>query len=171
MSNMIFKRTSVRNYTKEPLTENQIDLLLKAGMAAPSAMNVQPWEFIVVQNSENLDKIMAIHPYSSMLKEASLAIIVCADTEKGGEGIAPKKYWIQDCSAVSENILLEATDLGLGGVWLGTYPKEEVYKPIAKAFNLPENIIPVTILSIGHPTGNVNPKDKFDKNKIHYEKW
>lgn len=172
MENMIFKRTSVRQYKSELVSKADLELILKAGMAAPSAMNIQPWEFVVVQKRENLNKIMAIHPYSQMLKEAPLAIIVCANVEKAAyEGFADKKYWIQDCSAATENIMLQAVELNLGSVWLGTYPKEEVYKPIAETFNLPENIIPITIIAIGHPNGEVHPKNKFDKNKIHYEIW
>jgi len=170
--NMIFKRTSVRKYTTEPVSSEEIEMLLKAGMAAPSAMNIQPWEFVVVQDRENLNKIMKIHPYSAMLKEAPLAIIVCADIEKTAyKGFAEKKYWIQDCSAATQNIMLQAAEMDLGSVWLGTYPKENFYKTIAKIFNLPEKIVPVTIIAIGHPDGEVQPKDKFDKNKIHYEVW
>lgn len=172
MTNAIFKRASVRKYKTEPVLQEQIELLMKAGMAAPSAMNMQPWEFVVVQNREKLNKIMEIHPYSSMLKEAPLAIIVCADIKKSAyEGFSEKKYWIQDCSAATQNIMLEATELGLGSVWLGTYPKEEVIKPIAKEFDLPENIIPVTIIAVGHPEGEVQPKDKFNKAKVHYDEW
>lgn len=170
--NMIFKRTSVRKYKTEPVSPEQVELLLKAGMAAPSAMNVQPWEFIVVQDRKNLNKIMEIHPYSSMLKEAPLAIIVCANTEKAAyEGFAEKKYWLQDCSAATQNIMLQAAEMDLGSVWLGTYPKEEIYQPISKIFNLPNNVVPVTIIALGHPDEEVKPKDKFNKAKIHYEKW
>ena len=172
MSNIIFKRTSVRKYTTEPVSKENIELLLKAGMAAPSAMNIQPWEFIVVEARENLNKIMEIHPYSAMLKEAPLAIVVCADIEKTAyEGFSEKKYWVQDCSAATQNIMLQAAELNLGSVWLGTYPKEEVYKPISELFKLPSNVIPITIIAIGHPDGEVLPKDKFDSNKIHYESW
>ena len=169
--NMIFKRTSVRKYTTEAVSAEQVELLLKAGMAAPSAKNIQPWEFIVVQDRENLNKIMEIHPYASMLKEAPLAIVVCADVEKGEPEFTVKKYWIQDCSAATENIMLQAAEIGLGSVWLGTYPKEEVLKPIVEFLNLPSNIVPVTIIAIGHPEGEVKARDKFDKTKIHHEKW
>jgi nitroreductase len=106
-----------------------------------------------------------------MLKEAPLAIVVCADVEKGASEFTVKKYWIQDCSAVTQNIMLEAADLGLGSVWLGTYPKEEIIKPISELFGLPSNIVPVTIIAIGHPDGEVHPKNKFDPKKIHNEKW
>jgi nitroreductase len=169
--NMIFKRTSVRKYKTDAVSPEQIELLMKAGMAAPSAMNVQPWEFVVVQKRENLDKIVQFHPYSQMLKEAPLAIIVCADKNKGAAEFTVKKFWIQDCSAATENIMLQAAEMGLGSVWLGTYPKTEVCEPIAKAFNLPTNIILVTIIALGHPDGEVTPKNKFDKSKIHHEGW
>ena len=168
---IIFKRTSVRKYKTDSVSKENIELLLKAGMAAPSAMNTQPWEFVVIQDRVILDKITEIHPYSHMLKQAPLAIMICADFEKGLPELKPKKFWIQDCSAVTQNIMLQATELNLGSVWLGVYPKEEICKPLSEIFKLPSNIIPFSIIAIGHPEGEVYPKDKFDPNKIHYEKW
>lgn len=166
---VIFERTSVRKYKNQPVTEEQIEMLMKAAMAAPSAKNLQPWEFIVVQDRETLNKITEFHPYSFMLKEAPLAIIVCGDNSKiVYEGL---DFWPQDCAAATQNILLEATELGLGGVWLGLYPVEAMIDITKKLFDLPENVIPFSIISIGHPEGEVTPKDKFDKTKIHAEKW
>lgn len=170
MDNMIFKRTSVRKYTDQPVTKDKIELLLKAGMAAPSAKNVQPWEFVVIQNRETMLKITEFHPYSSMLKEAPLAIAVCGNTTKIAIGEV-EELWTQDCSAVTQNILLEATELGLGGVWLGVYPKKEVVKKLAELLILPENIIPFSLISIGYPQGEVKPKEKFNPERIHWEKW
>ena len=170
MSN-IFDRTSVRKYTDEKVSPEQIELLLKAAMAAPSARNVQPWEFLVVQEKSTLIKMAEFIAAGQMLKGAAAAIVVCADTAKEFETLKGKNYWIQDCSAATQNIMLEATELGLGSVWLGTFPKEEVIIPLKELFNLPENIMPVTVISIGYPDGEVHPKDKFDKTKIHFEKW
>jgi nitroreductase len=169
--NSIFKRGSSRNYTGEAISASDIEMLLRAGMAAPTAMNTQPWEFVVVQDKDKLNEIMKVHPYSQMLKDAGAAIIVCADTTKGMPELQAQKFWIQDCSAATENILIEATELNLGTVWLGTYPKQELCNQISKIFGLPENIMPVTIISIGHPSSQVHPKDKFDKKKIHFNKW
>lgn len=165
--NMIFERTSIRKYTDEKISPDQVEMLMKAGMAAPSARNYQPWEFIVVQNRDILNEIMEIHPYSQMMKEAPLAIIVCADTNKSTEN----NYWMQDCSAATQNILLQAAELGLGSVWLGVYPKDFVCRPLSELFNLPDNIMPFSIAVIGHPAEEVKPKDKFDTTKIHYDKW
>lgn len=170
MDNMIFKRTSVRSYTDQPVTKDQIELLLRAGMAAPSAKNVQPWEFVVIQDKESLLKITEFHPYASMLKQAPLAIAVCGNTTKIVlEGI--EDLWVQDCAAATENILLEATELGLGSVWLGIYPMKTFIKGIAELLILPDYIVPFSLLAIGYSDGDVTPKDKFNPERIHWEKW
>lgn len=171
MDNMIFKRTSVRSYTDQPVTKEQIELLLRAGMAAPSACNAQPWEFIVVQNRETLIKITEIQPYSQMLKEAPLAIVVCADKTRTPAMLPDLQAWPMDCSAATQNIMLEATELGLGSVWLATYPIEEISKPIGELLNLPQTIAPFAMIAIGYPAGEVHPKDKFNPERIHWEKW
>lgn len=169
--NMIFKRTSVRKYKTDPVAKEQIELLLKAGMAAPSACNAQPWEFIVVEKRETLDKITQIHPFSQMLKEAPLAIVVCGDTTKKPAFVPDLEAWPLDCSAATQNIMLQATEMGLGSVWLGVYPKKDFCSDVAKLFNLPEHVISLSIIAIGHPAGEVKPMDKFDKTKIHNEMW
>lgn len=168
---IIFNRTSVRKYTTEKVSSEQVELLLKAGMAAPSARNIQPWEFIVIQNRETLNEISEFGTFAYMPKEAPLAIVVCADTDKEMPAQSGKNYWIQDCSAATQNIMLQAAEMGLGSVWIGTFPKEEMYKPLAELLDLPKNIIAVTTIAIGHAAGEVTPKDKFDKTKIHVEKW
>jgi nitroreductase len=170
MDNMIFKRTSVRKYTDKSVTKDQIEMLMKAGMAAPSAKNVQPWEFVVIQEKENLLKITEFHPYSFMLKQAPLAIVVCGNTTKIAlEGV--EDLWVQDCAAATQNILLEATELGLGSVWLGVYPKKEIVSGLAELLILPDYIVPFSLISIGYPEGEVTPKDKFNPDRIHWEKW
>lgn len=168
--NMIFKRASVRKYTNQPVSKEQIEMLLRAGMAAPSAKNVQPWEFIVIQKKETMLKITEFHPYSSMLKEAPLVIVVCGNKSKIAIGEI-EELWIQDCAAATQNILLEATELDLGGVWLGVYPKKDIMKNLAELLILPDNIVPFSIISIGYPDGEVIPKDKFNPERIHYERW
>jgi nitroreductase len=168
--NSIFKRTSVRNYTDQPVTKEQIEMLLRAGMAAPSAKNVQPWEFVVIQDKENLLKITEFHPYSAMLKQAPLAIAVCGNTTKIAlEGV--EDLWVQDCAAATQNILLEATELGLGSVWMGIYPKKELVNGLAELLILPDYIVPFSLLAIGYPAEEVTPKDKFNPERVHWEKW
>lgn len=168
--NSIFKRASVRKYTEQSVEKEKIEQLLKAGMAAPSAKNVQPWEFVVIQNKETLLKITEFHPYSSMLKTSPLAIVVCGNETKIKIGNI-EEFWTQDCSAVTENILLEAAELGLGGVWLGVHPKKELMNPLIDLLMLPTYIMPFSIISIGYPDGEVKPKDKFNPETIHWEKW
>lgn len=165
--NVIFKRRSIRKYVDGIVSDTQIEYLLKAAMAAPSTMNLQPWEFIVVRSKDTMDKIMEFHPYSKMLKEAQVAIIVCGNLNvQKLEG-----YLVQDCSAAIENILLQTEEIGLGGVWLGVYPREERIKNVSKLFNLPNYIKPIAILSIGHP-GEIKPEsNRYDEKKVHKETW
>lgn len=170
MTNIIFKRTSVRKYTDQPVTKEQIEMLMRAGMAAPSAKNVQPWEFIVIQNKETMLKITEFHPYSAMLKGAQLIIVVCGNESKIKIGDV-EELWPQDCAAATQNILLEATELGLGSVWLATYPKKDIMKNLAELLILPKYVIPFSMISIGYPEGEVQPKDKFNPQNIHWEKW
>ena len=163
----IFERRSIRKYTDENISEELVEKLLRAGMAAPSAGNQQVWEFIVIKDRNVLEDITKVHPYSQMLKEANLAIIVCADTSREKY----KGYWVQDCSAATENILIEAQHLGLGAVWLGVHPVEQRVNDIKGLFNLPEEAYPLSIISIGYPGEKKEPSDRFDENKIHYDRW
>lgn len=165
--NSIFKRRSIRKYTKETVSEDTVKQLLKAGMSAPSAANEQPWEFIVIRDKSILQQIIDVHGYASMLKEAAVAIAVCGDKKR--EKV--KDFWVQDCSAATENILVEAQELGLGAVWLGVYPVKERVKPIEKILNLPESVIPLSIISIGYPAENKDPSKYYDENRIHYDQW
>ncbi|PKN97230.1 MAG: nitroreductase family protein [Chloroflexi bacterium HGW-Chloroflexi-4] len=165
--NAIFNRRSIRKYTKQEISEDSIELLLKAAMAAPSAGNQQPWHFIVITDKEILYEIPKFHPYSQMLRDAACAIVVCGDlvleTNKG--------FWVQDCSAATENILIEATDLGLGAVWLGVYPDKDRVKPVQNLLELPETVIPLSIIAVGYPTDTKTPTDRFNAKRIHRDKW
>lgn len=165
----IMTRTSIRQFTSQPISKDTIETILKAGMAAPSAMNKQPWAFVVVTEREMLDSLMAVHPYSN-LKTATAAIIVCGDMEKTIEADG-REYWVQDCSAVSENILLAAHGLGLGAVWCGVYPVKERVKDVSSVLELPSTIIPLDIITMGYPADNPAPKDKWNPSLIHYQKW
>lgn len=165
----IMTRASIRDFTRMPIPTDTLDLLVKAGMAAPSAMNKQPWAFIVINQKSMLDSLRAVHPYSN-LKTATAAIVVCGDLSKAPEG-NENGYWVQDCSAASENILLAAHAYGLGAVWCGVYPNPEVLPAVSKVLGVPENIIPLNIITLGHPAENPAPKDKFKKENIHYQRW
>lgn len=165
----IMTRTSVRKFTDQPIKEDVFNLLLKAGMAAPSAVNAQPWAFVVVTDREVLDALNEIKPWFN-LSTAQGAIVVCGDMNKALEGNG-REYWIQDCSAASENILLSAHALGLGAVWCGVYPGDEIVKGVSSVLSLPENIIPLNVITLGYPAENPAPKDKFKSENIHYQKW
>lgn len=165
----IMTRTSIRHFTNQPITKDTLDFIVKAGMAAPSAMNAQPWEFIIVTEKEQLDSLCEVHPWSN-LKTATAAIIVCGNMQKiSDKNIAG--YWIQDCSAATENILLAAHSFGLGAVWCGVYPNDSVLPGVKRILELPDYITPLNIISMGYPAENPEPKDKFKTENIHYQKW
>ena len=165
----IMTRTSIRQFTDQPIAKDTLDAIVKAGMAAPSAVNAQPWAFVVVTEKEVLDSLCSAHPHSN-LKTATAAIIVCGDMEKAmqGEGRA---YWIQDCSAATENILLATHAYGLGAVWCGVHPMQERVKAIQNVLGLPDRIIPLNVITMGHPAESPAPKDKFKAENVHYQKW
>lgn len=165
----IMTRTSIRQFTDQPVSKDTLDLIVKAGMAAPSAMNKQPWAFVVVTERSMLDSLNSVHPYAN-LKTATAAIIVCGDLQKTIEGEG-QSYWVQDCSAVTENILLAAHAYGLGAVWCGVYPVEERVKSISATLGLPDYIIPLDVVTMGYPAENPEPKDKWNPSLIHYQKW
>jgi nitroreductase len=163
----IFERRSIRKYSNLPISDSDIENLFRAAMAAPSAGNQQPWEFILIKDKEIMADIIKVHPYSQMLKAAQLAIVVCADLNKETHS----GYWVQDCSAATENILIEAQHLGLGSVWLGVYPREDRVNGIKKVLKLPERITPLSIVSLGYPAEKKEPSNRYDKLRIHINKW
>ena len=163
----INKRRSIRKFTGKALTQQQIETLLKAAMMAPTARNAQEWDFVVVRDRATLDRLIKAHPYAQMLSTADCAIIVCGNTQREH---APG-YWMADCGAATQNILLAATSLGIGSVWLGVYPNEERMNGLAKILNLPEYIKPLNIIALGYPNEKKEEIDRFDPAKIHVEKW
>ncbi|MDQ7798577.1 MAG: nitroreductase family protein [Candidatus Edwardsbacteria bacterium] len=163
----IMTRRSIRSYTGRKVTEAQIKKLLEAAMNAPSACNQQAWQFVVVSDRETLTAITKIHPYAQMLKQASCAIVVCGDIKAE----QCKDYWVQDCSAATQNILLAAHALGLGAVWLGVYPRMDRLKDLQKLLGMPKSIMPLSVISIGYPKIKAKPVKRYSAKKVHHDKW
>ncbi len=165
----IMTRSSVRKYTDQKIDETKIETLLKAGMAAPTAGNRQPWDLIVINDRETLDAIPPIIKGAHMAAGAQLAIAVCGTP---AQSLVPE-YWVQDCSAVTENILLAAHAMGLGAVWCGAYPNNPENKVAAlqKLFSLPQETMVLSIIVIGYPDGDIHVKNKWKPEKIHYNKF
>jgi len=163
----IFSRTSVRRFTTGEVSKETLVLLAKCGMAAPSANNRQPWFIIAVTDRKILEYLGDHLPYAKMSKEAAAALVVCGNLENDPTGNATS-YWVQDCSAVTENILLAVESLGLGAVWTATYPYEERMEPVRKILNMPDHLIPLNVIPIGHPHTKPIPKEKWDTTKFRF---
>ena len=166
----IMTRTSVRQYLPgKTISTDTIETLLRAAMAAPTAVNRQPWQFIVVDNRESLDSLAKALPHAKMLEHASIAIVPCGDLDKAFEG--EPSYWIQDVSAATENLLLAAHSLGLGAVWTGVYPTKERVTAVSQQLGLPSNVIPLAVVPVGYPDGEQQPKDKWNPEAVHFNHW
>ncbi len=158
----LLTRRSVRSYTDQDVEPEKIEAILEAGMAAPSGKNGQPWDFIVLTRREILDEMAERLPYAKMLREARVAIAVCADRTKS-------PYWYVDCSAAAENILLAAHALGLGAVWTATYPYRDRMDVVKELCGLPGSYDSLCVIPVGYPAREARPKDNFDAGKIHHE--
>ncbi|MBI4699389.1 MAG: nitroreductase family protein [Nitrospirae bacterium] len=168
--NVIYTRRSIRKFTGERVKEDDLEAILRAGMSAPSAVNVQPWAFVVVTGRGLLDELCGALPYAKMLDKAGAAIIVCGVPDK--DDTYAKDYWIMDCSLASGNILLAAHALGYGAVWTAAYVDQERVRSVRRILSIPENIIPLNVIPIGIPADrDVKPVDKFRRENIHWEKW
>lgn len=163
----IMTRRSIRKYTGEPIKEEDLRAILKAGFQAPSAHNYEPREYIVVRDKAVIEKITEFHNYAKMLPEAGCGIIVCGDKEKQ-ENIG---FLVEDCSASIQNILLAAHGLGLGAVWCGIYSNDKLVEATKKLFNLPEHILPIGLAVVGNKNEEKRIIDRYDESKIHYDKW
>ncbi|GAB6099346.1 nitroreductase family protein [Halanaerocella petrolearia] len=166
---IIFERRSIRSYTSEPVSEEEIEYLLQAGMAAPSAMNQQPWEFVVIDDREILDQIPEFHNYAQMVKEAPVVIAVCGNKEdlKADNLEVANDYMVQDCSAATQNILLAAQEKGLGSVWLGVYPREERRNNVQQLLNLPDKVVPISLIVVGYTNEEKEANDRYLEEKVH----
>jgi nitroreductase len=167
---VIHARKSVRHYTDEPVTKAQLDTLLRAGMAAPTAGNAQPWSFVVVTDRNQLRELASGLEYGKMLAKAGAAIVVCGMPDEALPGKA-NGMWVLDCSVASENILLAAEGTGLGAVWVGVYPLKERIEHVRKVLGLPETVVPLNVISLGHPAGIERPKRKYNESRIHWDSW
>lgn len=166
----IMTRTSIRQYSDRAVSDAAIDSLLRAGMAAPTAVNKQPWQFVTVTDRALLDTLATKGPGWKPVGRAPLAIVACGDLSLALDGDA-QTYWIQDVSAATENILLAAHAMGLGAVWCGAYPISERVDALRHYLGLPENIVPLNIIAIGYPAENPMPKDKYKAERIHNNRW
>lgn len=160
----IFARRSIRAYTDEPVSEKDLKSLLEAGMAAPSGSNRKPWHFVAVTERQVLRALAEAHPYGKMLAHAGAAIAVCGDP-------SVSKWWVQDCSAATENILIAATALGLGAVWIGCYGSPEREQAIREVLGIPDSVAVLSLLSVGHPAEEREARTQYDPNKVHRNRW
>ncbi len=165
MIDAILARRSIRKYTDEPVSEEHITAMLEAAMSAPSGMNLKPWHFVVVSERERLDRLGATTKSWGMLKEAPLAVVVC------GDPAISEKYWDQDSIAALENLLIAVSMLGLGGVWLGCHPNPERVGPVREILGIPEPVVPIAVLSIGHPAEEKEPRTQYDGERVHGNRW
>ena len=160
-------RRSIREYKGDPIPEGLVKDILAAGMSAPSAGNEQPWHFIVITDKALLGKVPEIHQYANMAPQAPLAVLVCGDLNAEIHA----GFWVQDCSAAVQNILLAACGLGLGAVWCGIHPVKKRVGAFRKLFDLPEHIIPLAIIPMGYPSGQSPVADRFDEGRVHRDRW
>lgn len=172
MLECIITRASVRKYKAEPVNDSIITDILKAGMAAPTAANQQAWHFVVVTDQAIKDTITNAFQWTKMVRDCAFAVVVCGDMTKLFDGDRENGgFWTLDCSTASENMLLAAHALGLGGVWCGIYPEEDRMARLSEILNLPSNLRPLNILSFGYPAASVAPKDKWDAAKVSYNRF
>ena len=163
----LYTRRSIRSFTDEAVAEADLETLLRAAMAAPSAGNAQPWHFVAVTDRALLDAIPGIHPYAAMCKTAQAAVVVCAE-------LSLEKYpgyWVLDCAAATQNLLLAARGLGIGSVWCGLYPQQERMTAMAGLLKLPEGIAPHALVALGHPAQEFKKIDRFKPERIHRNGW
>jgi len=163
----ILSRRSIRKYTKKSISKKLIKNLLEVAMCAPSAGNQQPWHFIVILDTQILSQIPTFHNHADMLKDAMMAILVCCDKTLETH----KDMGVQDCSAATENILIASQAMGLGAVWLGVFPRVERIKGLRNLLNIPNYVVPISLISIGYPAEEKPIVNRYNDSRIHYNKW
>ncbi len=165
LKEVLLKRRSVRKFTEQPVSDEMIEELLHAAMSGPSACNRKPWEFYVVTNEQVLEELKTASKFSKF--SAKLSIVVCGNLSRALP-MHLADYWIQDCSAATENILLRATDLGLGAVWCGIHPQKRAEEKVRKALGISEKQIPLNIIYIGHPAEEPEARDQYEEKRVHF---
>ena len=160
-------RRSIRKFEERIVPWQMEDQILRAAMAAPSAGNQQSWEFVVVRDRKMLNAIPTVHPYAAMCPSAALVIVVCGVPVRERH----RDFWVQDCSAAMQNLLLAVHDLGLGAVWLGLYPRVDRVAGVRQLLGIPDSIIPMCMAAIGHPAETHPPQDRFDATRVHLDRW
>lgn len=162
---VFYKRRSIRKFTEEPVSRDDLITLLKAGMAAPSAMNAQPWEFVVVIEEGTLAKIRNSLMFAKMRGTAAICVL---GSKRRQSNKAGDKFWVQDCSAATENILLAATAMGLGAVWIGVHPVRLFERQVRSILNLPEGVTPLNLIILGHPAEEKGARTQYDETRVHW---
>lgn len=160
-------RTSIRDFTGELISDEQLDTMLRAGFQAPSAHNFQPWEFIVIRDKEIINEIKEFHKYAKMLDAAGTAIVVCGNTDRQKN----TGFIVADGSAAIQNMILTAHGLGLGAVWCGIYGIPKLIDKFSEVLNLPKEVLPVGMVVVGNKVEDRKPQDRYDESKIHYDQW
>ncbi|OFW65102.1 MAG: NADH dehydrogenase [Actinobacteria bacterium RBG_13_63_9] len=163
----VLTRRSIRRYSDSPVSEALVTQLLRAAMAAPSARNQQPWRFIVVRDRAQLAALATAQPNAGMVGQAQVAVVVCADLDL----VKSEGFWVQDCAAATENLLIAAHALGLGAVWSGTYPREERVARVGEVVGLPANVVAFAVVPIGYPAEHPAPAERFDSERIHLDHY
>jgi len=166
---VILGRRSIRRYTDQAVGEEVMERLLRAGMAAPSANNEQPWHFVVIRERGILAAVCEFHPNAQMLKGAPAAICVCCDVSL--EKMPGMGYWILDCAAATENILLAGHALGLGCCWLGIHPRPERKEGLRGLLNLPKKVEPFSLIALGYPAEQKGASERYRAERVHVNRW
>lgn len=166
----ILTRTSVRRYSDRPVSRELQDALLHAGMSAPTGVNRQPWEFVLVDDKAQLQALADALPYAKMAAKAPVAIAVCGNSDRFLDG-DDATLWVQDVSAASENILLAAHALGLGGVWTCLYPHADRMASASRILALPDGVVPFSLIPVGYPANDQRPMDKWDPSRVHHDRY
>lgn len=166
--NTILQRRSIRQYEAKPVEQEKITLLLQAAMAAPNACNSQPWEFVVITDEGILSELRSGLQFAHY--NAPLAIVICGNI-KIANNSAARHYWVQDCSAATENLLIATTSLGLGTVWIGVYPLPSVIEKVSKIANLPENVTPLCVVYVGYPAEEKPARTQYDEHRVHWQQY
>ena len=162
---LIYSRQRVRDFADAPVSDDHVDAMLRAAMAAPSVQDRRPWHFVVVRERKTLDKLAKVHKYAYMLEKAPLAVVVC------GDQTVSEKYWVEDGCVATQNLLLAARALGLGGVWISLYPKKKHQKAVRELLAMPDHVGVLCILALGTPAKEKQLGAKFDSERVHLEEW